>query len=52
MNRRLTQHRGFTLIELLVAITITSIIIILLLSMTGVVADAWRNGNNKVFTNA
>ena len=52
MNRRLTQHRGFTLIELLVAITIPSIIIILLLSMTGVVADAWRNGNNKVFTNA
>lgn len=52
MKSKTSQHRGFTLIELLVAVTITSIIIVLLLSMTGVIADAWRNGNNKVFTNA
>ena len=52
MKSRLSHRRGFTLIELLVAVTITSIIIVLLLSMTGVIADAWRNGNNKVFTNS
>jgi prepilin-type N-terminal cleavage/methylation domain-containing protein len=46
-----TARRGFTLLELLVAVTITSIVIVALLSMTGVVVDAWRNGNNKIFTN-
>lgn len=46
------MRRGFTLLELLVAVTITSIIMVVLLSMTGVVADAWKNGNNKIFTNA
>ena len=44
-------RRGFTLLELLVAVTITAIIMVDLLSMTGVVADAWKNGNNKIFTN-
>lgn len=45
------MRRGFTIIELLVALAITSIVVVLLISMTGVVADAWRDGNNKIFTN-
>jgi prepilin-type N-terminal cleavage/methylation domain-containing protein len=52
MSTPAPRTRGFTLIELLVAVAITSIIIVLLLGMTGVIADAWRNGSNKVFTNA
>ena len=44
-------RRGFTLLELLIAVSISSVIILVMLTMTGVVADAWRNGNNKVFTN-
>lgn len=51
MNTRIHLRRGFTLLELLIAVTISSIIIVVMLSMTGVVADAWRNGNNKIFTN-
>ena len=45
------KNSGFTLLELLVAVTITAIIMVVLLSMTVVVADAWKNGNNKIFTN-
>jgi prepilin-type N-terminal cleavage/methylation domain-containing protein len=51
MKNHLHFRRGFTLLELLIAVTISSIVIVVMLTMTGVVADAWRNGNNKVFTN-
>ena len=51
MKNQISLRRGFTLLELLIAVTISSIIIVVMLTMTGVVADAWRNGNNKVFTN-
>jgi len=44
-------RRGFTLVELLVALAITSVIIVSMVSITAVVADAWRSGNNKIFTN-
>ncbi len=45
------RKAAFTLVELLVALGITSFIIVSLLTISVVVADAWREGNNKIFTN-
>jgi prepilin-type N-terminal cleavage/methylation domain-containing protein len=41
-------HRGFTLIELLVAITITTIIVTVLVSVTGIATDVWTRSRNEL----
>lgn len=40
--------RGFTLVELIVAMGVTTIILTLLVSITGVALDGWRLSRNKV----
>jgi len=42
------RFRGFTLVELIVAMGITTIILTLLVSITGVALDGWRVSRNKV----
>jgi prepilin-type N-terminal cleavage/methylation domain-containing protein len=42
--------RGFSLIELLVAIAVLSIMLVMLAEMTGMVADTWAKGENRVET--
>ena len=41
-------HKGFTLIELLVAMAITTIIITILVSVTGLSLDAWNRTRSEV----
>jgi len=43
---------AFTLVELLIAMTITSIILLVMLSLTATVADAWKRSRGAVFSNA
>ena len=42
------RGKGFTLVELLVAMGVTTLILTLLVSITGVALDGWRISRNKV----
>ncbi len=42
------QKRGFTLLELLVAMGVTSFLIVILVAMTGVAIDSWRQSRDDI----
>ena len=42
------RRRGFTLIELLVAMAITTVIVAVLVSITGVALDTWQRGRAEI----
>jgi prepilin-type N-terminal cleavage/methylation domain-containing protein len=42
------RRRGFTLIELLVAMAITTVIVAVLVSITGVAVDTWQRGRAEI----
>jgi len=42
------RRRGFTLIELLVAMAITTVIVAVLVSITGVAVDTWQRGRSEI----
>ncbi len=46
------RKSAFTLVELLIAMSITSIILLVMLSLTATVADAWKRSRGAVFSNA
>ncbi len=50
MKTRLSsrRRRGFTLIELLVAMAITTVIVTVLVSITGVALDTWQRGRAEI----
>ena len=50
MKTRFSQKlsRGFTLIELMVAMAITTIIVTVLVSITGVALDTWQRGRAEI----
>lgn len=43
-----TKSRGFTLLELLVAMAVTSFLIVILVAVTGIAIDAWRQSRDDV----
>ncbi|MFV0415202.1 MAG: type II secretion system protein, partial [Chthoniobacterales bacterium] len=45
---RTLSRRGFTILELLVAITILSVLVVLLLSMLDNTTKLWRTNENRV----
>lgn len=46
------RKSAFTLIELLIAMSITAVILLVMLSLTATVADAWKRSRGQVFSNA
>ncbi len=47
-HSRSSRRGGFTLIELMVAMTITTIIVTVLVSITGIAIDAWQRGRSEI----
>lgn len=46
--KRATHHQGFTLIEVLIAMTLLSIMVVLLFSSLKICADSWEKGESKI----
>ena len=42
------RAKGFTLIELMVAMAITTVIVTVLVSITGVALDTWQRGRAEI----
>ena len=52
---QLSQGRrksAFTLVELLIAMSITSVILLVMLALTATVADAWKRARGQIYSNA
>ena len=47
MKQSLRQRKGFTLIELLTAVAITTVILAVLIGMTRMSMDAWKESSDR-----